>query len=612
MSKNFATIFIILILFNSCHGQQAKIISVERDTTITPLTSFSKLFFDSSKLEVFIEEQETGDSSAAQLRNFYKRRNYQFAWFTEDGIAEHTRSFWNLHNNYISNFGDTALKYRAVHQQIDQLMNEDTSINIVTERILQTELELTIHFFEYSKNAYSGKLNPNELQWYIPRKKINTLILLDSLIAREGKNLQDWEPVNVFYKRLKKELIHYNDIKKAGGWKIITFNKLNKYNPGDSSLVIKQVKQRLQISGDDKSIDTTKYYTNELIAVIKRTQKSFGIKDDGVITAALIKELNISINEKIKKLLINLERMKWVPQQPEGNLLIVNIPEFRLHVFEGAKKLFSINIVVGKAANNTVIFTGQLKHVVFSPYWNVPRSIVRNEILPAIKRKPNYLARMNMEETGYSDGLPVIRQKPGGANAWGKVKLIFPNSYNIYFHDTPSKSLFNQNNRAFSHGCIRLAEPVKLATYLLRNQPEWTTPKMNVAMSSSIEKWVLLKKSLPVFVTYFTAWVDSEGLLNFRDDIYGHDKKLAKHLICAVKIKGTCYKITFSKWLKNTNFNNIHRSINFVHLFTFFIFNMYGQNRYPRKKRGQAAKLDPSFKNCIRLNNILEGSKFYS
>ena len=530
VSKNCPTIFIILILFNSCHGQQAKMISEERDTTITPATSFSKLFFDSSKLEVFIKEQETGDSSAAQLRNFYNRRNYQFAWFTEDGIAEHTRSFWNLHNNYISNFRDTALKYKVLHQHIDVLMNEDTAISIAAERMLQTELELTMHFFEYSKNAYSGKLKPNELQWYIPQKKINTVILLDSLIAREGKNLQDWEPVNVFYKRLKKELIHYNDIKKAGGWKIIAFNKLKKYNPGDSSLVIKQIKQRLQISGNDKSIDTTEYYTNELIAVIKRTQKSFGIKDDGVITAALIKELNISVNEKIKKLLINLERMRWVPQQPEGNLIIVNIPEFMLHVFEGTKKLFSINIVVGKAANNTIIFTGILKNVVFSPYWNVPPCIVRKEILPAIRRNRNYLTKMNMEQTGFSEGLPVIRQKPGRSNALGRVKFIFPNSYKIYLHDTPSKSLFNEEARAFSHGCIRLAEPVKLATYLLRNQPEWTLQKMNDAMSASIEKWVTLKEPLPVFITYFTAWVDSEGLLNFRNDIYGHDKKMAKQL----------------------------------------------------------------------------------
>ncbi|MBC7745647.1 MAG: L,D-transpeptidase family protein [Flavobacterium sp.] len=523
------TIFAILI-FSSCHGQRVKIVEVQSDKTITPATSFSKLFIDSAKLEVFIKEHEPEDSNAAQLRNFYKRRNYQFAWFTEDGIAEHTRSFWNLHNNYISDFGDTDLKFKNFHRHIDLLMNDDMLINIATERVLQTELELTMHFFEYSNNAYSGKLNPDELQWHIPRKKINAGILLDSLIARSGKNLQDWEPVNIYYQRLKKELVHYHAIDKAGGWQEIALDKLKKYKPGDTALVIKQVKQRLLISGNDKTNDTTEYYTSGLIAAIKRTQKSFGIKEDGVITAALIKELNVSVEERIKTLMINLERMRWVPQQPQGDLIIVNIPEFKLHVFESAKKLFSINIVVGKAANNTVIFTGQLNHVVFSPYWNVPRSIVRNEILPAIKRNRNYLAKMNMEQTGFNEGLPMIRQKPGGANSLGKVKFIFPNNYSIYFHDTPAKSLFNEDSRAFSHGCIRLAEPVKLATYLLRDQPEWTKQKMNRAMTSSVEKWVLLKPPLPVFITYFTAWVDSEGLLNFRKDIYSHDQKLAKHL----------------------------------------------------------------------------------
>ncbi|MEO6453916.1 MAG: hypothetical protein ABIN97_07595, partial [Ginsengibacter sp.] len=195
MNKYLNASLIILIIFSSCHGQQAKIIAVERDTTITPATSFSKLFLDSAKLEVFIKEQNLADSGAGQLRNFYKSRNYQFAWFTEDGIAEHTRSFWNLHNSYINDFADTALQYKDLHWQIDQLINNDTAVKISTEKILLTELELTKHFFEYSRHAYLGKVDPAELQWNIPRKKLNTVALLDSFIARDGKNLQDWEPV---------------------------------------------------------------------------------------------------------------------------------------------------------------------------------------------------------------------------------------------------------------------------------------------------------------------------------------------------------------------------------------------------------------------------------
>lgn len=231
----------MLVVFTSCRGQQAKIKTVERDTTITPATSFSKLFLDSATLERFITDQGTSDSDAVELRNFYNSRNYQYAWFTEDGLAEHTRSFWNLHNNYISNFGDTALKFKNLHQEIDTLLHRDSTLKISPRQTLRTELELTEHFFEYSKHAYAGKVDSKDLQWFIPRKKIDAVVLLDSFIARDGKNLEGWEPVNVYYQRLKQELLRYYTIEKAGGWKEIATDKSKKYKPGDSALVIKQV-----------------------------------------------------------------------------------------------------------------------------------------------------------------------------------------------------------------------------------------------------------------------------------------------------------------------------------------------------------------------------------
>ena len=319
--------------------------------------------------------------------------------------------------------------------------------------------------------------------------------------------------------------MHYHTIEKAGGWQEIPADIQKTYKPGDAAPIIRAVKERLQTSDDYKTPDTTLFYTAELIPAIKLKQRSFGLKEDGIINYALIKELNVPVKERIMQMLINLERMRWIPQQQEPNIIVVNIPEFRLHVFEDAKKVFSMDIVVGKEGHGTVIFTDKLKYVVFSPYWNVPPGIAQKEIIPAIRRNGNYLSKMNMERIGNG-----FRQKPGGANALGKVKFIFPNSYNIYFHDTPSKSLFTKEKRALSHGCIRLAEPQKLATYLLRDQPEWTTETITEAMNASTEKWVPLKKEVPVFISYFTSWVDSEGLLNFREDIYGHDKKMALQL----------------------------------------------------------------------------------
>jgi murein L,D-transpeptidase YcbB/YkuD len=160
----------------------------------------------------------------------------------------------------------------------------------------------------------------------------------------------------------------------------------------------------------------------------------------------------------------------------------------------------------------------------------VPQSIVQKEILPAMSRNPNYLASQDMEVTGNEDGVPVIRQRPGGKNALGRVKFLFPNSFNIYFHDTPSKSLFTKDKRAYSHGCIRLSDPVKMANYVLKDQPEWTPEKIEEAMNSGVEKFVRVKNPIPVIITYYTAWVDENGQLNFREDIYGHDASLAQKM----------------------------------------------------------------------------------
>ena len=285
----------------------------------------------------------------------------------------------------------------------------------------------------------------------------------------------------------------------------------------------------MKLTGLYSAIDTSDFYNNELLNAVIMAKTSFGLKADGVIDKNLIAQLNITVEERIKQILINLERMKWMPEMP-SNFLLANIPEYRLHVIEKGKEVLAMNIVVGKAANRTIIFSDQLKYVVFSPYWNIPRSIVKNEIYPAMKRNSSYLQRNNMEVTSFSNGLPIVRQKPGNSNALGHVKFIFPNSYNIYFHDTPSRELFNRAQRAFSHGCIRLQQPLDLAVYLLRQQPEWTNGNIKAAMNSTKEKWVTLNKIIPVFITYFTSWVDNNGLLHFTDDIYGHDKQLAAHL----------------------------------------------------------------------------------
>ena len=331
------------------------------------------------------------------------------------------------------------------------------------------------------------------------------------------------------YNLLQQALTRYEQIAQQGGWtKISAIKKF--YQQGESAAAIKDLKSRLHASGDYNSDDMSTLFTPELTAAVKRAQKRFGFKESGVVDAALIKELNVPVERRINQILVNMERLQTLPASTGGTRLVANIPEFKLHVYEGDRHVFDMNIVVGTEANKTVIFNDEMKQVVFSPYWNVPPSIVRNEILPKMRHDHNYLWRNRYVQVGTENGLPKIRQMPGAGNALGKVKFLFPNSHNIYFHDTPAKSLFNLRRRAFSHGCIRLAEPAKLAEYLLRDAPGWTPDRIEQAMNAGEEQVVNLQTPVAVAITYFTAWVDNEGMVHFREDIYGHDKEMAKRI----------------------------------------------------------------------------------
>jgi murein L,D-transpeptidase YcbB/YkuD len=322
---------------------------------------------------------------------------------------------------------------------------------------------------------------------------------------------------------LQSALTKYTDIQSRGGWGKITLTK-KFYNKGDSGPAIKQLKDRLRASGDFTIADTSSVYTAELMEAVKKVQLQFGFKDNGVLDAAFEKELNVPVEKRIQQLQLNIDRFSKLPAVAEGTRLVANIPEFKLHVYEGDQLVFDIDVVVGKESTKTVIFNDEMQHIVFSPSWTVPPSIVKNEILPAMRGRREYLWKNNYVQTGTENGLPVIKQLPGAHNALGKVKFVFPNSHNIYFHDTPAKSLFGLRKRAFSHGCIRLAEPAKLAEYLLRNAPGWTPEKIRKAMNSGDEQYVKLPSTVPVSISYFTAWVDNTGMVNFREDIYGLDR----------------------------------------------------------------------------------------
>lgn len=496
-----------------------------RDTGITSANSFSTLFFDSTAMENYLAVNQAPDTAKTLFRNFYSQRNFQYAWFDSTGIAEQAVNFWNLEENFLANSGDSSIYNPFLQAWIDSVRNSGP--NVIPDSLRQKiEWGLTGQFFRYAAQSYYGnrKLDARNLDWFIPRRRVDISAMLDTLVKDKGKSISSYEPVNRQYGLLREQLARYNAIRSSGAWAPLE-PRQKKYSEGDSLADIIRIKHRLQLTGDLATGDSSPVFTPGVSAAVKHFQHRYGLKEDGVLGGATLAELNRPIDFRIRQILVNMERIRWVPAEPAGDYLLVNIPAFKLYGYEAGKLVFDMNVVVGTSQNSTVVFTGKLKNVVFSPYWNVPPGIMNKEILPAIKRDPSYLERHDMEWNGNQ-----VRQRPGPNNSLGLVKFLFPNSYNIYLHDTPSKNLFNESKRAFSHGCIRVSEPRKLAQWVLAKDPAWTDAAIDKAMHAGKERFVNFSRDITVFVVYFTAWVDREGNLNFRDDLYGHDKKMAEKM----------------------------------------------------------------------------------
>lgn len=519
-----------VFVYLGCTSSRKKKNPVNRDTTITHITSFNTLFFENGELGNFIASHPAYATYTGQFEDFYKHRNYEFAWFDSTGLTEQAHNFINLQNSYIGEFGDSSLYNAGLIQLYNEFANKKFYPRHNDSLVVKTELLLTGQFFQYASKVYKGSdIDAAELGWFIPRKKINIAALLDSAIRNKAAETETYVPLNPQYDKLQHFLSVYSKLSKATEADSIVYLK-KPLRRNDVAETITQIKARLAVFGDLVQNDSTPVFDTTLLRAVKLFQRRMGLSVDGIIGNKMIEELNVPIKQRVRQLLVNIERVRWMPPEKDTNYILVNIPEYKMHVFDSGHLQFDMNVIVGTAANSTVIFNGQLKYIVFSPYWNVPESIVKKEILPALQKNPDYLAKNNMEIYGKPGLVPNIRQKPGGINSLGLVKFLFPNNYNIYFHDTPNRELFTQSSRSFSHGCIRLGEPMKFAQYLLRSDTSWNQIKIDSAMHLPKEKWVTLKKSIPVFITYFTAWVDKNGLLNFRKDIYGHDEKLGAKL----------------------------------------------------------------------------------
>lgn len=491
-------------------------------------SSQDTIFLDSNAVDKFLTQYEAFKPFSNDIRKFYRERKYAYAWFDGRGIIEQSS---NLYNRVVQVSEDGVEKPLPYQDRFSELMDHP---NRKASRE-ELELMLTSEYLSLANLVWKGldDAEIKKLGWYIPRKKLSYTAFLDSMLQDPSGDFLESEPLNPMYEALRKQLRVYRDIDSSGGWATIPAIK-KAVKPGDSSSVIPAVRRRLVQLGDMKdSSGSGNIYDPSMTEAVVRYQARHGLANDGVIGKSMIDELNVPVRERIEQIVVNMERSRWLPKNltSKPNYLLVNVPEYKLHVMENNQEAWNCNVVVGDTDNKTVLFTGVLNNIVFSPHWNVPESIVKDEIMPKMEEDPEYLEKQNLEITGERNGVPVVRQKPGTENSLGLVKFMFPNTHNIYLHDSPAKELFNRNARAFSHGCVRVGEPERLAAYLMRDMPDWDEGRINDAMHSGEEKYVNLKTKVPVFIVYFTAWVDSAGVLNFRKDIYNNDSRLARMIL---------------------------------------------------------------------------------
>jgi len=331
---------------------------------------------------------------------------------------------------------------------------------------------------------------------------------------------------------------------------------------GSKSTEIIKLRKRLHALGDynsddlgNEEVDLQSDILDESLALaISKFQMRHGLEADGLLGRKTAKEINTPIAYRIRQLELNLERARQLPELNEGQHLVVNIPDYSLYLVNDGKKIYTSRVVVGKTKHKTPVLTSELTQLVLNPYWNVPKSISNNEILPKLLLDPDYLSRNDMKvlstlnnqnqvinpETidwsniDFYNAALRIRQDPGAKNSLGKVKFIFPNNYSVYLHDTPARKLFARNERAFSHGCIRLEDPVGLAEILLSTNNQ-ASGNIESLIQRKRRKTLKFVQPIPIHITYMTAWVNEHGVANFRPDIYKRDSQITNNLYNAAQ-----------------------------------------------------------------------------
>ncbi len=500
----------------------------------------------------------------SSLRKIYKISANQPIWVTSVGLS-------SLGRGLLDQIGSDPLLDRntKIYRDYQSIKSFGTSSFFGGKGSLKRQIKLEFKMSRLYKNYANYKIY-GMINWPIFRGRLQQIIVTDDIHA-------DWEiyprytvssllramietgevrrlfdetiPKTQLYKDLEKMYFHYRKIAQSGEWPVIP--AFNTIKPGESNHVIPLIRKRLYLSGDLRGCGTSssRLYDQCLVDAVKRFQKRNGQIADGVIGKRTANTLRLSLNQILTKMELNLDRIKMMKRRGNELHILINIPAFRLYFYRDGKIFQTMKVITGRKKHPTPVFSKSVKTVVLNPYWNVPKSIIQKEMIPKLLRNPNAMKKQGIEiRKGWGPDAPKISassvnwsqyrnsktvpyrfaQVPGYKNALGKVKFLFPNKFSVYMHDTPTKHLFKRRTRAYSHGCIRLEKPRELLKTFAELNPNLDYDTAKKILKGKKQSYYNVSE-VPVDVAYLTAWVDPDGILQMRGDIYGYDKEQLKY-----------------------------------------------------------------------------------
>jgi L,D-transpeptidase YcbB len=493
----------------------------------------ARFYLATRSMPEYVERDARGIALWSTVQSFYRARDYRLTWVAGGRLSAPAEGVARIVAR-ASTEGLDGRRYRidlappAVAAAFNGAPASDADA--------VQDVQLTYVFLKYAADL-NGCFDPKAAGpfWLTqPRSRELASWLEQALQSGETREaFAALSPSHPVYQGLKTALGRYRRIERDGGWDFLPSRQaLRRSRRGPMAAPLRK---RLAAEGDlvPAAAASGDVYDAALADAVKRFQRRHGLAPSGVVDADTLAELNVPVEVRIRQIELNLERWRWLPGELGRRYVVVNVPSFQLAAYDGERAALTMKVVTGKPDSPTPVLGNDMTTVVFSPYWNVPSTIAEDEIIPAVLRDPRYLQRHHLElvsgerrvgPAALRRGDVQIRQRPGASNALGLVKFVFPNAFCVYLHDTPDDALFARTPRAFSHGCIRVEQPMALARWVLSGLRQWTPAAIAAAMRGGRERSLALPEPIPVYVTYETVGLGEDGTVFFWPDVYGHDR----------------------------------------------------------------------------------------